>query len=199
MEISKTCALKEHSVYNCSWVRIRSNVRSKFLGNAEVYIMLALLIGLVTVVIGCWLSDNCWSPEPEGMTITVAWPSAKRGLPTSPPAPPTPIGANSSSSSSTTEPSSPESDWPLVDTSDNGDSMNLWHHALCEKNNSQRPDDREIDKGAVLGNGHACPLRDHNVFDNYDDNNTEHADTKEVTGKEGTWKNGLNMGWSERE
>ncbi|XP_059475618.1 uncharacterized protein LOC132196772 [Neocloeon triangulifer] len=35
------------------------------LGNAEVYIVLALLIGFVTVVIGCWLSDNCWSPEPE--------------------------------------------------------------------------------------------------------------------------------------
>lgn len=29
------------------------------------YIVFALLIGLVTVVIGCWLSDNCWSPEPE--------------------------------------------------------------------------------------------------------------------------------------
>ncbi|KAK3911916.1 tRNA uridine 5-carboxymethylaminomethyl modification enzyme [Frankliniella fusca] len=35
------------------------------LGNAEMYIVFALLIGLVTVVIGCWLSDNCWSPEPE--------------------------------------------------------------------------------------------------------------------------------------
>ncbi|XP_034248375.1 uncharacterized protein LOC117649593 [Thrips palmi] len=35
------------------------------LGNAELYIVFALLIGLVTVVIGCWLSDNCWSPEPE--------------------------------------------------------------------------------------------------------------------------------------
>jgi hypothetical protein len=34
-------------------------------GNAEVYIVLALLIGFITVVIGCWLSDNCWSPEPE--------------------------------------------------------------------------------------------------------------------------------------
>lgn len=34
-------------------------------GNAEVYIVLALLIGVVTVVVGCWLSDNCWSPEPE--------------------------------------------------------------------------------------------------------------------------------------
>ncbi|KAJ8986152.1 hypothetical protein NQ317_005625, partial [Molorchus minor] len=29
-----------------------------FLGNAEVYIMLALLIGLVTVIIGCWLSGQ---------------------------------------------------------------------------------------------------------------------------------------------
>ncbi|XP_014283494.1 uncharacterized protein [Halyomorpha halys] len=38
------------------------------LGNAELYIVLALLIGLVTVVIGCWLSDNCWSPEPELLT-----------------------------------------------------------------------------------------------------------------------------------
>ncbi|XP_045448833.1 uncharacterized protein LOC123657306 [Melitaea cinxia] len=37
----------------------------KQLGNAEVYIVLALLIGVVTVVVGCWLSDNCWSPEPE--------------------------------------------------------------------------------------------------------------------------------------
>lgn len=34
-------------------------------GNAEVYIVLALLIGFLTVVFGCWLSDNCWSPEPE--------------------------------------------------------------------------------------------------------------------------------------
>ncbi|XP_024945007.1 uncharacterized protein LOC107271760 [Cephus cinctus] len=41
------------------------------LGNAEVYIVLALLIGFVTVVIGCWLSDNCWSPEPEGV-VTLA-------------------------------------------------------------------------------------------------------------------------------
>ncbi|XP_046660652.1 uncharacterized protein LOC124354330 [Homalodisca vitripennis] len=38
------------------------------LGNAEMYIVLALLIGFVTVVIGCWLSDNCWSPEPEHLT-----------------------------------------------------------------------------------------------------------------------------------
>ncbi|XP_066584887.1 uncharacterized protein [Prorops nasuta] len=41
------------------------------LGNAEVYIILALLIGFITVVIGCWLSDNCWSPEPEGV-VTLA-------------------------------------------------------------------------------------------------------------------------------
>ncbi|XP_032521382.1 uncharacterized protein LOC116773095 isoform X2 [Danaus plexippus] len=39
----------------------------KQLGNAEVYIVLALLIGVVTVVVGCWLSDNCWSPEPEDL------------------------------------------------------------------------------------------------------------------------------------
>lgn len=39
----------------------------KQLGNAEVYIVLALLIGFVTVVVGCWLSDNCWSPEPEDL------------------------------------------------------------------------------------------------------------------------------------
>lgn len=38
------------------------------------YIILALLIGLTTVVIGCWLSDNCWSPEPEGPIVTIAWP-----------------------------------------------------------------------------------------------------------------------------
>nr|CAI5824843.1 unnamed protein product [Callosobruchus analis] len=50
---------------------INSLWRSK-MGNAEVYIMLALLIGLVTVVIGCWLSDNCWSPEPESQAMTVA-------------------------------------------------------------------------------------------------------------------------------
>ncbi|XP_076172326.1 uncharacterized protein LOC143149119 [Ptiloglossa arizonensis] len=41
------------------------------LGNAEAYIFLALLIGFVTVVVGCWLSDNCWSPEPEGV-VTLA-------------------------------------------------------------------------------------------------------------------------------
>lgn len=41
------------------------------LGKAEVYIFLALLIGFVTVVVGCWLSDNCWSPEPEGV-VTLA-------------------------------------------------------------------------------------------------------------------------------
>ena len=41
------------------------------LGNAEPYIVLALLIGFVTVVIGCWLSDNCWSPEPEQL-VTIA-------------------------------------------------------------------------------------------------------------------------------
>lgn len=124
--------------------------------------MFALLIGLVTVVIGCWLSDNCWSPEPEGMTITVAWPPAKRG-PT--PVPPlTPISVVSSSPSTSSQSSSaPESDWPLVEISD-GDSMNLWHHALCQKNsNSSR-------KGAVLGNGHVCHMED-----------TEHADTVEVT------------------
>ncbi|KAL1497743.1 hypothetical protein ABEB36_008649 [Hypothenemus hampei] len=44
----------------------------KQLGNAEVYIILALLIGVVTVVIGCWLSDNCWSPDPETGGSTVA-------------------------------------------------------------------------------------------------------------------------------
>lgn len=148
--------------------------------------MLALLIGLVTVVIGCWLSDNCWSPEPEGMTVTVAWPPAKRGPPASPLPPPTPISAVSTPSSSpTTEPSSPDSDWPLVDTSEAGDSPNLWHHALCEKN-SLRRDDRETDKEAVLGNGHACPLRDHGDYD-YEDN-TEHADTDEVTGEDERWR-----------
>ncbi|XP_033321325.1 uncharacterized protein LOC117217662 [Megalopta genalis] len=41
------------------------------LGNAEAYIFLALTIGFVTVVVGCWLSDNCWSPEPEGV-VTLA-------------------------------------------------------------------------------------------------------------------------------
>ncbi|KAK6623869.1 hypothetical protein RUM44_010725 [Polyplax serrata] len=42
-----------------------------FPGNAEVYIVLALLIGFITVIIGCWLSDNCWSPEPEHV-VTIA-------------------------------------------------------------------------------------------------------------------------------
>ncbi|XP_050460507.1 uncharacterized protein LOC126856230 isoform X1 [Cataglyphis hispanica] len=41
------------------------------LGQAEIYIVVALLIGFITVVIGCWLSDNCWSPEPEGV-VTLA-------------------------------------------------------------------------------------------------------------------------------
>ncbi|XP_029177307.1 glycine-rich cell wall structural protein-like isoform X1 [Nylanderia fulva] len=41
------------------------------LGQAEIYIIVALLIGFITVVIGCWLSDNCWSPEPEGV-VTLA-------------------------------------------------------------------------------------------------------------------------------
>ncbi|KAL0119372.1 hypothetical protein PUN28_007708 [Cardiocondyla obscurior] len=41
------------------------------LGQAEIYIIVALLIGFFTVVIGCWLSDNCWSPEPEGV-VTLA-------------------------------------------------------------------------------------------------------------------------------
>ncbi|XP_012526885.1 putative glycine-rich cell wall structural protein 1 isoform X1 [Monomorium pharaonis] len=41
------------------------------LGKAEIYIILALLIGFLTVVFGCWLSDNCWSPEPEGV-VTLA-------------------------------------------------------------------------------------------------------------------------------
>lgn len=41
------------------------------LGKAEAYIILALLIGFATVVVGCWLSDNCWSPEPEGV-VTLA-------------------------------------------------------------------------------------------------------------------------------
>ncbi|XP_043504461.1 PE-PGRS family protein PE_PGRS26-like [Polistes fuscatus] len=41
------------------------------LGNAKGYIILALLIGVISMVIGCWLSDNCWSPEPEGV-VTLA-------------------------------------------------------------------------------------------------------------------------------
>lgn len=86
--------------------------------------MLALLIGVVTVVIGCWLSDNCWSPEPEHV-ITVAWPPAN-------PTPPPPLSPISivSVSSSTSRPSTPHSDFPLVELSDT-DSMNLWHH-VCE-------------------------------------------------------------------
>lgn len=41
-------------------------------GKAELYIILALLIGMATVIVGCWLSDNCWSPEPE-QHYTIAW------------------------------------------------------------------------------------------------------------------------------
>lgn len=88
--------------------------------------MLALLIGVVTVVIGCWLSDNCWSPEPEHV-VTVAWPSANSGPP--PDTSLTPVSIVSISTSSRS--SSPESDWPLVDLSDE-DSMNLWHHSSCD-------------------------------------------------------------------
>ncbi|XP_049818060.1 uncharacterized protein LOC126264379 isoform X3 [Aethina tumida] len=60
------------TLINSLWRSKMGNGIRKQLGNAEVYIMLALLIGLVTVVIGCWLSDNCWSPEPEGQIVTVA-------------------------------------------------------------------------------------------------------------------------------
>ncbi|XP_017785726.1 PREDICTED: uncharacterized protein LOC108568890 [Nicrophorus vespilloides] len=59
------------TLINSLWRSKMGNGIRKQLGNAEVYIMLALLIGLVTVVIGCWLSDNCWSPEPDHV-ITVA-------------------------------------------------------------------------------------------------------------------------------
>ncbi|XP_060521734.1 uncharacterized protein LOC132699179 isoform X2 [Cylas formicarius] len=51
--------------------RMGNGIR-KQLGNAEVYIILALLIGVVTVVIGCWLSDNCWSPEPDTGGVSLA-------------------------------------------------------------------------------------------------------------------------------
>ncbi|KAJ3624557.1 hypothetical protein MTP99_018171 [Tenebrio molitor] len=60
------------TLINSLWRSKMGNGIRKQLGNAEVYIMLALLIGLVTVVIGCWLSDNCWSPDPEGHVVTVA-------------------------------------------------------------------------------------------------------------------------------
>lgn len=59
------------TLINSLWRSKMGNGIRKQLGNAEVYIMLALLIGVVTVVIGCWLSDNCWSPEPEHV-VTVA-------------------------------------------------------------------------------------------------------------------------------
>lgn len=66
-------------VYVCSHkksIYSKQNVKTGYpgadsLGKAEVYIFLALLIGFVTVVVGCWLSDNCWSPEPEGV-VTLA-------------------------------------------------------------------------------------------------------------------------------
>uniref|UniRef100_A0A6P7FSB4 Uncharacterized protein LOC114330534 n=1 Tax=Diabrotica virgifera virgifera TaxID=50390 RepID=A0A6P7FSB4_DIAVI len=60
------------TLINSLWRSKMGNGIRKQLGNAEVYIMLALLIGLATVVIGCWLSDNCWSPEPDSQIITVA-------------------------------------------------------------------------------------------------------------------------------
>ncbi|XP_044733342.1 uncharacterized protein LOC123295945 [Chrysoperla carnea] len=59
------------TIFNALWKSKTPLGIRKQLGNAEVYIMLALAIGLVTVVIGCWLSDNCWSPEPEHV-VTVA-------------------------------------------------------------------------------------------------------------------------------
>ncbi|XKL62407.1 hypothetical protein PGB90_002240 [Kerria lacca] len=53
--------------------RVNKNMwnSKKPLGKAEIYIFLALLIGFVTVIVGCWLSDNCWSPEPEHI-VTIA-------------------------------------------------------------------------------------------------------------------------------
>ncbi|KAK4874061.1 hypothetical protein RN001_013421 [Aquatica leii] len=60
------------TLINSLWKSKMGNGIRKQLGNAEVYIMLALLIGLVTVVIGCWLSDNCWSPEPDEPDVTIA-------------------------------------------------------------------------------------------------------------------------------
>uniref|UniRef100_A0AAR5PJ75 Uncharacterized protein n=1 Tax=Dendroctonus ponderosae TaxID=77166 RepID=A0AAR5PJ75_DENPD len=53
------------TLINSLWRSKMGNGIRKQLGNAEIYIILALLIGVVTVVIGCWLSDNCWSPDPE--------------------------------------------------------------------------------------------------------------------------------------
>lgn len=112
--------------------------------------MLALLIGLVTVVIGCWLSDNCWSPDPEGHVITVAWPTAKKP----PLSPDTPLSIVSiSSSAPSSPPSSPDSDWPLVDFSDGGeggDSNHLWHHTLCHQNNA----------GTIQGAADPCKVHD---------------------------------------
>ncbi|KAF7278384.1 hypothetical protein GWI33_008512 [Rhynchophorus ferrugineus] len=60
------------TLINSLWRSKMGNGIRKQLGNAEVYIILALLIGVVTVVIGCWLSDNCWSPDPETGLVTVA-------------------------------------------------------------------------------------------------------------------------------
>jgi hypothetical protein len=115
--------------------------------------MLALLIGLVTVVIGCWLSDNCWSPDPEGHVVTVAWPTAKPPL-----SPDVPISVVSVSSSSTTSrPSSPESDWPLVEPSDGDSIINLWHHVLCDKNGSDKLEDNcQLHK--TIENGYVCQI-----------------------------------------
>lgn len=130
--------------------------------------MLALLIGLVTVVIGCWLSDNCWSPEPDEPVVTVAWPSANS---ISPPkvVPLTPNSALSASTSSS-RPSSPDSDWPLVDVSD-GDSMNLWHHALCNKISNTNlhqelfPEVPLQNTGEEISNEHVC----HQTIDDIDE------------------------------
>lgn len=60
------------TLFNALWKSRQPLGIRKQLGNAEVYIMLVLAIGFVTVVIGCWLSDNCWSPDPDGHIITVA-------------------------------------------------------------------------------------------------------------------------------
>ncbi|XP_018323981.1 uncharacterized protein LOC108736156 [Agrilus planipennis] len=60
------------TLINSLWKSKMGNGIRKQLGKAEIYIILALLIGFVTVVIGCWLSDNCWTPEPEDSLYTLA-------------------------------------------------------------------------------------------------------------------------------
>ncbi|XP_065204822.1 uncharacterized protein LOC135834779 [Planococcus citri] len=73
-EFSTTAEIRRNRLYR-EWRRGDPSVHKSMwnskapLGKAQLYIILALLIGFCTVVIGCWLSDNCWSPEPEHVVM----------------------------------------------------------------------------------------------------------------------------------